>query len=93
MKKRTSERSGVREMRPEYHFDYEKSRPNRFARDVGEGATLVALDPDVAEVFTTSESVNDLLRSVISALPKTGPKRRSNKRLQPTTRAKQKRRG
>jgi hypothetical protein len=81
-------------MRPEYHFDYEKSRPNRFARDVGEGATLVALDPDIAEVFTTSESVNDLLRSVISALPKkAGPKRRSNKALQPTAPRKLRRRG
>jgi hypothetical protein len=29
----------------------------------------VVLDPDVASVFQTSEAVNSLLRSVISALP------------------------
>jgi len=29
----------------------------------------VVLEPDVAEVFHSSESVNQLLRSVISALP------------------------
>jgi hypothetical protein len=29
----------------------------------------VVLDPDVASVFQSSESVNTLLRSVISALP------------------------
>jgi len=29
----------------------------------------VVLDPDVASVFQSSESVNSLLRSVISALP------------------------
>ena len=34
------------------------------------GSTVaVVLDPDVASVFQTSESVNSLLRSVISALP------------------------
>jgi hypothetical protein len=29
----------------------------------------VVLDPDVASVFQSSESVNSLLRSLISALP------------------------
>ncbi len=92
--KQTSEPSVVREMRAEYHLDYAQSRPNRFARDIRQGATLVVLDPDVAEVFRTSESVNEFLRSVISALPDaTTVKRRANKALQPTARAKGKRRG
>jgi hypothetical protein len=33
-------------------------------------AVTIVLDPDVAAVFGSSESVNSLLRSVIKALPK-----------------------
>lgn len=57
------------EMRQEYHFDYKKSKPNRFAAQMKAGTIAVILDPDVAKVFKSSESVNTLLRSVISALP------------------------
>ena len=61
--------SEVREMRPEYRFDYTRARPNRFAGQLGDATVTVVLDPDVAAVFTTSESVNEFLRSVISVLP------------------------
>jgi hypothetical protein len=57
-------------MRREYRLDYRKSRPNRFAPLMKEGAIAVVLDPDVASVFRSPESVNSLLRSVITALPK-----------------------
>ena len=56
-------------MRTEYHFDYRKARPNRFAALLKSSTVAVVLDPDVASVFQTSEAVNALLRSVISALP------------------------
>lgn len=56
-------------MRREYRFDYRKARPNRFAARFKGGTVAVVLDPDVASVFRSSESVNALLRSVISALP------------------------
>lgn len=56
-------------MRSEYRFDYSKSKPNRFASEYGEDSLAVVLDPDVASVFRSSESVNALLRSVIAALP------------------------
>ena len=36
---------------------------------MGAGTIAVVLDPDVAMVFKSSEAVNILLRSVISALP------------------------
>jgi hypothetical protein len=82
----------VREMRAEYRFAYGQSRPNRFAGDVSRGGILVVLDPDVAEVFNTSESVNELLRSVIAALPgRPKGKRRSTKALQPTAPEKKRR--
>ena len=57
-------------MRREYQFDYRKSRPNRFAPLMKGGRIAIVLDPDVASVFPTPESVNSLLRSVITALPK-----------------------
>ena len=57
------------DMRREFRFDYKKARPNRFAAEMASGTVAVVLDPDVAEVFKSSESVNALLRSVISALP------------------------
>ena len=57
-------------MRREYRFDYRKSRPNRFAPLMKGETVAVVLDPDVASVFRSPESVNFLLRSVITALPK-----------------------
>jgi len=71
--KKTSRRRKPRltqgEMRREYRFDYRKARPNRFAPLMKGKTVAVVLDPDVASVFQSSESVNTLLRSVISALP------------------------
>ena len=52
------------DMLPEYNFDYSKARPNRFAK----GRT-VTLEADVAKIFHTSESVNKILRAVITAMP------------------------
>jgi len=60
------------EMRREYRFDYRKAKPNRFAGQMRKGTIAVVLEPDVAAVFKSSESVNALLRSVIAALPADG---------------------
>ena len=65
-KKRRAQRE---ELLPEYRFDYSKSKPNRFARQMSKGSVAVILDPDVAAVFKSSDAVNGLLRSVISAMP------------------------
>ena len=45
------------DMLPEYHFDYQQAKPNRFATRSGKKMTIVVLDEDVAEVFSTLESV------------------------------------
>jgi hypothetical protein len=58
------------EMRSDYDFDYRRARPNRFASKFHKNVVTVLLDPDVAKVFDNSDSVNTLLRSVISAIPK-----------------------
>jgi len=58
-------------MRSEYRFDYRKARPNRFAGRSKQGRVVVVLDPDIAKVFTTPESVNNALRALIAAVPTT----------------------
>ncbi len=58
------------ELLAEYHFDYKKAKPNRFAARGGkQRLKVVVLDEDVAQVFTTPESVNKVLRALIEAMP------------------------
>ena len=58
------------DLRPEYEFDYRKARPNRFVNRIDQKRVVVALDPDVSKVFTTPESVNTVLRTLIQVMPK-----------------------
>ena len=58
------------EMRDEYQFDYSKAKPNRFASRIGRDQLMIVLDPDVAAVFKTTESVNQVLRAIIASMPK-----------------------
>lgn len=61
------------DLRAEYDLDYARSRPNRFAPKMRGTVVAVALEPDVAAVFDTSEAVNRALRSVISERPAGDP--------------------
>ena len=68
------------ELRREYRLDYSKSKPNRFATAAATGArTVVVLDPDIAEVFTTPESVNDVLRALITTMPQNQRRKSSDR--------------
>jgi hypothetical protein len=58
------------DMRREYDFDYRKARPNRFAQRVYKDHRIVILDPDISKVFPTSESVNTVLRALITTMPR-----------------------
>ena len=58
-------------MRAVYRFGYSKAKPNRFASRVDKSRLVVALEPDVSEVFTTPEAVNNVLRALIGAMPST----------------------
>jgi len=78
MKKTRRNGSRREELRPEYRFDYAHARPNRFAARMRGKVVAVVLEPDVAEVFDSSEAVNRLLRSVISAVPK--PRKQADSR-------------
>jgi hypothetical protein len=54
------------ELRPEYSFDYSKAKPNPFAAELQGRTVAVVLDPDVAEVFPSTEAVNSALRVLAS---------------------------
>ena len=72
------------ELRPEYHFDYSQGiRGKYYQRLLKEGANVVVLDPDVAEVFHDSAAVNDVLRSFLRVARST---RRPSTRLHRTAR-------
>jgi len=59
------------ELSDEYRFDYQRAKPNRFAaRNEAQNLTVVVLDDDVAQVFTTPESVNKVLRALIKSMPR-----------------------
>jgi hypothetical protein len=55
----------------EYKLDYSKAKPNRFAanNDKPQKLTVVVLDDDVAQIFTTPAAVNKALRALIEAMP------------------------
>jgi hypothetical protein len=51
--------------------EYTKAKPNRFAARVNQPLLkVVVLDEDVAQVFTTPESVNKVLRGLIESMPR-----------------------
>lgn len=74
--KKTSTRKtrATDEMRKEYHFDYSKARPNRFAMRKKE-RLIVILDPDVSRVFNRPETVNNVLRALIANMPQTAKRK------------------
>ena len=76
--------STIKELRPEYRFDFHKAKPNRFAGQPQEGRVVVVLDPDVSEVFQTPNSVNEVLRALIKTMP-SRPKRSEPKSRRPQT--------
>jgi len=73
-------RTAKDELRPEYRFDYSKSKPNRFASRLdGDLTVAVVLDPDVAEVFSDSQAVNEALRTVTRVMRRNAVARRSSR--------------
>ena len=65
------------DMKPEYHFDYTKAKPNRFAQKQADGSLVVVLEPDIAQVFSTPDAVKRVLRALIATMPPTSPQNTS----------------
>jgi hypothetical protein len=59
----------IKDMAAEYRFDYQKAKPNRFAKRMKTEPLIAMIEPDIAKVFKTSEQVNGALRALISAMP------------------------
>lgn len=66
MKKATPKTKAVA-MRPEY--DFSCGVRGKYAAAFQCGTNVVLLDPDMAEVFPDSKSVNDALRTVAATVP------------------------
>ncbi len=58
---------------PEYHLDYSKARPNRFAEGVSEGSLVVVLEPELAQIFKTPQHVKAILEAIARAMPPREP--------------------
>jgi hypothetical protein len=61
-------------MRPEY--DFANGRRGVTATRYAQGSNVVVLDPDVSQVFPTSESVNEALRTLAGIAARTVKKRK-----------------
>jgi len=77
------------DIRPEYDFSHGVRGKHHEAYRTG--TNVVFLEPDVAQVFTDSASVNEALRLLVKlARTKVLAIGRPNKALQPTSRARRK---
>jgi hypothetical protein len=53
----------------ELRTDLQRGRRHRFADKIDKSQVVVMLEQDIAELFTTPESVNAVLRALISTMP------------------------
>lgn len=67
-------RPAAAEVLPEYDFSQAKSNP--YAARFREGATVVAIDSGVVDIFRTSADVNDALRALAQLIRAHGKRRR-----------------
>lgn len=74
--KKDTKKQGDTEMLKEY--DFSNGVRGKYAQRYAEGTNVAVLSPDVAEVFTDSESVNEALRALIKIARQT-PKKNSTR--------------
>jgi hypothetical protein len=58
-------------MREEYDFDYSKGIRGKYARKATEENGYIKLTSDMQKFFKTSEEVNNVLKAVITSIPRT----------------------
>jgi hypothetical protein len=85
--KKASAKKANDELRPEYHLSRLKGGfRGKYYRDATAGTNLVLVEPELAEVFPDTESVNRALRLLVdtaeaAATPSHRRRRSPNKRL------------
>lgn len=57
------------ELDDDYEFDYSQAKPNRFAAGMQAGGRLIILEPEVAEAFRESQTVNAVLKALLKTMP------------------------
>ena len=58
-------------------YDFSDAVRGKYVERFAKGCNVVVLDPDVAEVFTDSESVNQALRALVEIIRKQAEKEQS----------------
>jgi len=74
MKKPPSKRH-TREMRAEY--DFSAGVQGKYVDRYRHGTNVVLIDPELAEAFPDSKSVNDALRALVAIATRTEPRKRA----------------
>jgi hypothetical protein len=70
------------DLRPEYDFSkMQGGVRGKYVERYGAGTNIVLLDPDVAQAFPTSDSVNEALRLLMQI----AQRQKSNNALEPTS--------
>ena len=77
MNKGSKTRKKPLDMRQEY--DFSSGVRGKYAAQYSAGTNVIVLDPDVAEVFPTSDAVNNALRALVGII-RSAPKRRRRKK-------------
>jgi hypothetical protein len=52
------------------HYDFSKGTKGKYSKRYLHGSNIVQIDPDIAEIFSDSDSVNDALRSLLKIIQK-----------------------
>jgi hypothetical protein len=73
MKLAKAKKKGDDDLRPEY--DFSGGIRGKYAARYARGTNVVVLEPDVAELYPDSESVNRALRAIAEVAPRTKPRR------------------
>lgn len=60
MSKKTDSKTEMRD-----HYDFSGGVRGKYVERLKKAGQIVLIEPDIAEVFTTSESVNDTLRRLL----------------------------
>jgi hypothetical protein len=73
--KKTPTKGRAREMRAEY--DFSGGVRGKYVKRYRSGTNVVLLDPELAEAFPDSKSVNDALRALVAIAARTPPRKRA----------------
>ena len=75
MSRGPGEAAASRRMRPEY--DFSGGVRGKYANRYNQGTNVVPLDPELAEAFPDSKSVNDALRVLVAIAVRAEPRKRA----------------